>query len=328
MKWCAKAVCERRSLAFATTTEFTFDLACRILLGQCLTFVAFGASLSKGQLDLGPTILEVETQRNQRQTFLPHPGRESAQFASVEKQFARSVGIVRPHAMGELVGGDMHTLEPEFSVREPSVGIDELNVSAAQALDFAALQYDSSFDHVQDGVVVAGFSIAGDHRGAIAGHDRSGYGWSPVPDTLLAVEPSPMSSPVILTPRVHDAMCALALAEYPLEACGLLAGTADTVSAFYPCRNVERSARIYTVDPRDHLRAERSAEELGLEIIGVMHSHTHTEAFPSPTDVEAAPDPSWNYVIVTLKRERPEARAFRIRGDRPEPIVEVPLVIG
>ncbi|MGA0877773.1 MAG: Mov34/MPN/PAD-1 family protein [Ilumatobacteraceae bacterium] len=149
-----------------------------------------------------------------------------------------------------------------------------------------------------------------------------------MPDTLLAVEPSPTSSPVTLAPHVHDAMCALALAEYPLEACGLLAGTPDAVTAFYPCRNVEQSARIYTVDPRDHLRAERSAEELGLEIVGVMHSHTHTEAFPSPTDVEAAPDPSWSYVIVTLKRERPEARAFRIQRDRPEPIVEIPLIIG
>lgn len=149
-----------------------------------------------------------------------------------------------------------------------------------------------------------------------------------MPDTLRAVETSPMPSPVTLAPSVHDAMSALALAEYPLEACGLLAGVGDVVTAFYPCRNVEQSARIYTVDPRDHLRAERSAEERGLEIIGVMHSHTHTEAFPSPTDVQAAPDPSWSYVIVTLKRERPEARAFRIQRDRPDPISEIPLIIG
>lgn len=149
-----------------------------------------------------------------------------------------------------------------------------------------------------------------------------------MPDTLRAVETSPTPSPVTLAPHVHDAMSALALAEYPLEACGLLAGIGDVVTAFYPCRNVEQSARIYTVDPRDHLRAERSAEERGLEIIGVMHSHTHTEAFPSPTDVQAAPDPSWSYIIVTLKRERPEARAFRIQRDLADPISEIPLIIG
>ena len=56
--------------------------------------------------------------------------------------------------------------------------------------------------------------------------------------------------------------------------------------------------------PPDHLRADRDAEGRGLEIIGVMHSHTHTEAYPSPTDVAQAPDPAWHYVIVSLKRRR------------------------
>ncbi len=37
-----------------------------------------------------------------------------------------------------------------------------------------------------------------------------------------------------------------------------------------------------------------------------------TEPYPSPTDVAAAPDPSWHYVIISLKREAPEARSYRI----------------
>ena len=45
-----------------------------------------------------------------------------------------------------------------------------------------------------------------------------------------------------------------------------------------------------------------------------MHSHTHTEAYPSPTDVAAAPDPDWHYLIVTLKREKPEMRTYRIQA--------------
>jgi [CysO sulfur-carrier protein]-S-L-cysteine hydrolase len=44
----------------------------------------------------------------------------------------------------------------------------------------------------------------------------------------------------------------------------------------------------------------------------VMHSHTHTEAYPSPTDVAQAPDPSWHYVIVSLKREEAVLRSYRI----------------
>ena len=124
------------------------------------------------------------------------------------------------------------------------------------------------------------------------------------------------SDSLVITDQVREAMADLAVREYPLEACGLMAGApgSNEIVRFFPCRNVDQSARVYTIDPRDHLRAERTADDEGLEIRGVMHSHTHTEAYPSPTDVAAAPDPDWHYLIVTLKRETPEMRTFRIRG--------------
>ena len=100
----------------------------------------------------------------------------------------------------------------------------------------------------------------------------------------------------------------------PDEACGLVAGDAARahITGFYPCRNVAGSSKLYTVDPKDHLLAERDAEARGLEIVGVMHSHTHTEAYPSPTDVAQAPDPDWHYLIVSLKQPEPVLRSYRI----------------
>ena len=79
-----------------------------------------------------------------------------------------------------------------------------------------------------------------------------------------------------------------------------------------PSANLAASARVYTIDPVTHLRAERQAESEGLEVIGVVHSHTHSEPYPSPTDVAQAPDPAWHYVIVSFKREAPESRSYRI----------------
>ena len=108
----------------------------------------------------------------------------------------------------------------------------------------------------------------------------------------------------------------------PDEACGLLAGPmagpsessvpTGEIRAVYPCRNAEESSRIYTVDTKDHLGAERDAEDHGMDIVGVMHSHTHTNAYPSPTDVAQAVDPNWHYVIVSLKDEAPVLRSYRI----------------
>jgi [CysO sulfur-carrier protein]-S-L-cysteine hydrolase len=99
---------------------------------------------------------------------------------------------------------------------------------------------------------------------------------------------------------------------YPLEACGLLVGRGDRVDRFVACTNEAASARIYTIPAKELLRAERAAEDDGLDIIGVFHSHTHSEPYPSPTDVAQAPDPGWHYVIVSLKREAPETRCYRI----------------
>ena len=117
-----------------------------------------------------------------------------------------------------------------------------------------------------------------------------------------------------LSPALWTEMVAHALDGLPDEACGLLAGApgSDEAVVFYPCRNAAESSKVYTIDPRDHLRADRDAEGRGLEIMGVVHSHTHTEAYPSPTDVAQAPVPEWHYVIVSLRAESPSVRSFRI----------------
>ncbi len=121
-----------------------------------------------------------------------------------------------------------------------------------------------------------------------------------------------------LTRELLDRMIAHCLTGYPAEACGLLGGdpaTGETTSV-HPTRNAAASAKLYTVDPRDHLRADRAVEDAGGSIIGVFHSHTHTDAYPSPTDVDQAPDPAWHYVIVSLRDTEPMVRSYRIVDGR------------
>jgi proteasome lid subunit RPN8/RPN11 len=97
------------------------------------------------------------------------------------------------------------------------------------------------------------------------------------------------------------------------------------VSQVYPCRNADASARTYTVEPRDLLRAMRDAEAHGDDIIGVWHSHTHTDAYPSQTDVRQAVDPAWIYVLVSLRHGEPALRAYRIRDGA---ITELGVAVG
>jgi proteasome lid subunit RPN8/RPN11 len=119
---------------------------------------------------------------------------------------------------------------------------------------------------------------------------------------------------LLLPQPVYDQMVAHCLTGLPDEACGLLGGDLACGQALpcYPTRNLAASAKLYTVDPKEHLRADRDAESLGNSIIGVFHSHTHTEAYPSPTDVAQVPDPEWHYVLVSLRDIVPVVRSYRI----------------
>jgi proteasome lid subunit RPN8/RPN11 len=138
-----------------------------------------------------------------------------------------------------------------------------------------------------------------------------------------------------LPEHLHVEMLAHAFAGLPLEACGLFAGRpagadgageAATVERFYPTENEAASSKLYTVPAKAFLHADRDAEDAGLELLGVMHSHTHTEAYPSPTDVAQAPDEAWHYVIVSLRDDQPSLRSFRIvAGEITEETVELVL---
>ena len=114
------------------------------------------------------------------------------------------------------------------------------------------------------------------------------------------------------------------LASLPHEGCGLLIGHDDVVTGAVPTRNAARSALRYEVDPDEHLAADRAAGEVGLDVIGAFHSHTHTDAWPSVTDVASAIDPSWHWVVVSLRSPDAVVRSFRIDGGE---VHEEPLVV-
>lgn len=118
----------------------------------------------------------------------------------------------------------------------------------------------------------------------------------------------------------------------PDEACGLLGGPVTpegapvgVVADVYPCGNEDASARTYTIDSRDHIKALRAAEAAGGDLIGVFHSHTHSEPYPSETDVRQAVEPYWIYMIVSLRRDAPEMRAYRIIDGA---ITDVPVEVS
>jgi [CysO sulfur-carrier protein]-S-L-cysteine hydrolase len=131
--------------------------------------------------------------------------------------------------------------------------------------------------------------------------------------------------------ELADEMIAHCLAGRPNEACGILAAVDGTMVKVFRLTNASASPLRYSLVPHEQLAVERKLEAEGWDMGGVFHSHTHTEAYPSPTDIRLAVG-EIPYVIVSLAGPVPSIRAFRIIKESWEAetgeIQEVPVVIS
>ena len=110
-----------------------------------------------------------------------------------------------------------------------------------------------------------------------------------------------------------------ALNNDPNESCGILQGKGNTTTRFHSLRNIhEAPQNRYTIDPVELMNTEKICDEDGEAIIGIMHSHTHTQAYPSETDVKNALTSGYidqKYIIVSLvEKTRPIVKAFEINN--------------
>lgn len=122
---------------------------------------------------------------------------------------------------------------------------------------------------------------------------------------------------VVIDAALYEEMVAHLQNEYPLEGCGLLAGSGGRVSGHYPVSNRLRSPTAYEMEPKEQLRAMLDMEDRAWELVAVYHSHPHGPEEPSPTDIAKATYPDAAQVIVSFRRpDSPKARAFYVVDGR------------
>jgi proteasome lid subunit RPN8/RPN11 len=127
---------------------------------------------------------------------------------------------------------------------------------------------------------------------------------------------------MLIGSHVLDAVVAHARECQPGECCGILVGENERVVASVRARNLDDNPSRFLIDPRDHIAAYKDARAQDLDIVGFYHSHPHSEAYPSPTDLAEAAYPGVLYLIVGLQGEPPEIRLFRLGG---ETVEELPV---
>jgi proteasome lid subunit RPN8/RPN11 len=161
----------------------------------------------------------------------------------------------------------------------------------------------------------------------IVSHDRGGRasrGASESSHPAHPAHPGPLRA--VIPTNIRDAIVAHARAEYPNEACGLVAGTAPaseggTATTWHATRNRAASPLRYEIHPEDLLRVSLAIDDADEVIWAIAHSHVRSPARPSPTDVGLALYPDALYLLVSLAESEADPttgaeslRAWRIVG--------------
>ncbi len=113
-----------------------------------------------------------------------------------------------------------------------------------------------------------------------------------------------------------DAMIAHAKADAPIECCGLIAASDGTVVSIHPARNAEASPYRFSINGLEQRKIEETIDAAGAALAGFYHSHTGSEARPSPTDIRMMTTffgpPYVHFVVGVADRDAPVVRVFYI----------------
>ncbi len=118
--------------------------------------------------------------------------------------------------------------------------------------------------------------------------------------------------------RAREEMIKDAIAAFPDECCGFLFGEEGgedrVVTAIQVVHNAKEGdkRRRFEIAPKDYLAAERFADEKGVRLLGIYHSHPDHPAIPSEHDRVAA-QPYFSYIIISvINREFSAIRSWRL----------------
>jgi|TARA_B100001750_G_scaffold78948_1_gene62644 proteasome lid subunit RPN8/RPN11 len=128
----------------------------------------------------------------------------------------------------------------------------------------------------------------------------------------------------ILLPKVfRQSLEQHANVQSPLEACAILFGTSNDktweTTDIFLTENIDKSEVNFTISNKQLMEGYTIAEDKGLDIVGIFHSHPNSQPSPSNTDIKfmkGNPVPWIIYSGVTK-----EMKAYLLDSD----LIQIPI---
>lgn len=125
-----------------------------------------------------------------------------------------------------------------------------------------------------------------------------------------------------LSDNIKNEFIAHAEKEYPHECCGFILGKIEdgisVATEYIACGNKKEGnrERRFLIDPMDYQNTEDYADDKGLEIISIFHSHPDHPFEPSEFDRSHA-WPGFSYIIISImKGKNAGFRSWLLKEDR------------
>jgi proteasome lid subunit RPN8/RPN11 len=119
--------------------------------------------------------------------------------------------------------------------------------------------------------------------------------------------------------QIHDDLIAHAREGLPLEVCGILGGTGDTVMVMNRMVNADASSEHFTLEPKEQFAVYKALRARDLCILAIYHSHPTSPARPSEEDIRMAYTPGVSYIIISLADPAaPDVKSFLIENGKVE----------
>lgn len=120
---------------------------------------------------------------------------------------------------------------------------------------------------------------------------------------------------IILSKKVYEFIAVHATSMYPLEACGILAGTGCRTTEYFPIKNLDNSSISFFMDPKEQLEVMKKIRAQDLKMFGIFHSHIKAGSAPSKKDVRLAVYTDVSYLIMSLGDiHKPVLRSYKIQN--------------
>jgi len=118
---------------------------------------------------------------------------------------------------------------------------------------------------------------------------------------------------LVLTKKVYNDIVSHSKADFPIEACGYLAGKDNLITYAFKLKNMDNSPEHFSFNPEEQFATFKKVRSLGLSILGVYHSHPYTPARMSEEDIRLAYDENLYYAIISLVQQEPDLKIFKVK---------------